>query len=129
MAEIVRNGLIVTVSDDSETPPSDGISCTVDTCVDGEPVHTPDRTLCDDDDPCTLEACGVDGCVYTRIEGCGEEDAGVEMDGGVRRDGGVDNEAVACSATGARGAFWPALLALFWVRRRPRRRPGVARRR
>ncbi|MGA1146867.1 MAG: MopE-related protein, partial [Candidatus Nanopelagicales bacterium] len=43
----------------------DGDPCTVDACVDGVCVHTP--IVCDDGDPCTTDAC-VDGvCVHTPI--------------------------------------------------------------
>lgn len=45
--------------------PDDGIPCTDDACVNGQPVHAPDHGLCADDLPCTDDVCapGV-GCTF-----------------------------------------------------------------
>ena len=51
----------------------DGDSCTIDTCEDGECVHTP--IDCDDGDACTTDTCDpVTGCVHTPID-CDDGDA------------------------------------------------------
>jgi hypothetical protein len=44
----------------------DGIACTIDTCVNGTCVFTPDNTLCDDGVACTVDTCDATlGCVFT----------------------------------------------------------------
>lgn len=49
----------------------DGVSCTIDSCVDGVVVHTPNDSLCDDGNPCTIETCDpLIGCVQTSALGC-----------------------------------------------------------
>ncbi|MFM1889685.1 MAG: hypothetical protein RLZZ565_442, partial [Planctomycetota bacterium] len=58
----------------------DGDPCTVDTCVDGECVHT--AINCDDGDPCTVDTC-VDGvCVHTPIDADGDGYASTTCGGG-----------------------------------------------
>jgi len=49
----------------------DGVPCTIDACVDGVVVHTPNHSLCDDGIPCTIETCDpLIGCVQTSALGC-----------------------------------------------------------
>jgi len=51
----------------------DGIACTIDACVDGVVVHTPNDAVCDDGIPCTIETCHpLIGCVQTFALGCSE---------------------------------------------------------
>jgi hypothetical protein len=54
----------------SATPCDDGNACTSDdACQDGACVGVETRS-CDDNDPCTLDACGKTDCTHTTIDGC-----------------------------------------------------------
>lgn len=61
-------------------PPAleDGNVCTVDQCDEAEDkvVHVPEDTLCDDEDPCTIDSCGSEtGCTYEAFTGtCNDDD-------------------------------------------------------
>jgi len=53
----------------------DGFACTVDACVSGVCVHTAMDELCDDNNECTTQSCGVNfGCSISAISGsCDDE--------------------------------------------------------
>jgi hypothetical protein len=80
-------------------PDGDDDICTVATCTDGQCASAP--LACDDENPCTLDSCGSEGCVHTNIDDdtpcvngtctdgkCAPVD--VSLDGGARVDGGIE---------------------------------------
>lgn len=58
---------------------SDGQACTIDLCVAGICVHSPDLGCCDDETDCNQDlvcatvTCVLNACIETPILGCGEE--------------------------------------------------------
>jgi hypothetical protein len=69
-----------------EPPPlDDTVACTVDTCDEDQDLvrHTPEASLCDDDNPCTAESCDeAAGCDHTPTDGlCSDDDPCTGQDG------------------------------------------------
>ena len=59
----------------SGSPPEadDGLSCTEDVCDEGADavIHSPDDSVCDDSDACTVGVCdAVGGCIQVPVPGC-----------------------------------------------------------
>ena len=59
----------------SGSPPEvdDGLSCTEDVCDEGSDavIHSPDDSVCDDSDACTVGVCdAVEGCIQVPVPGC-----------------------------------------------------------
>ncbi|MBM4345036.1 MAG: hypothetical protein FJ100_16830 [Deltaproteobacteria bacterium] len=54
----------------AQVPCDDGLSCTVDDVCDMGACRSGPAATCDDDNPCTFDACGAAGCTSTPIPYC-----------------------------------------------------------